>query len=423
MTISIPDLRKIDPITKKQHIPIDGKGLRWVIEKSPFNCKRIEGVTRLKGKQVYISLGVLGKDVQTKKDLNEIIEQWSEIKKWSKVQGRHPKLWFHKNDLNKSEITLQEVFDSYMEKDHKKKVKEVTWRVTQNRLNQILDYFGKDCPLSEFELGKESREKVMKMYDFLSIGKRHQGAIDHARRCRNLLKIVFRFARSEGYMDENPVEQNDRVGVGHIKKSNPTINWDEVPELMKSIHENKCDGTKLTQLALKLHLMICIRVGVVVRLEWDWYDNEKKMWEIPPETSGLKRKKGTTSDDYSHYIPVTHEMRQVIDEIRTFTGFQKYVFFSAEGKIFPHLNPETINTYLRRLGWGGRLTAHGWRDVPVTAGQEIGGFPREIIRRQIGHTDHKKGAIGSYDNTQFLEKRRKFMNWWTKELVNQGMVI
>ena len=106
-----------------------------------------------------------------------------------------------------------------------------------------------------------------------------------------------------------------------------------------------------------------------------------------------------------------------------FNGNQKYVFKSPEGKKYPHLNPETINHYLSNLGYKGRLTAHGWRDVIVTSGQEVGKFDRDILLRQIGHTKHKQGASGCYDNTEFLPERRKFLKWWSKELVNQGLKI
>ena len=59
----------------------------------------------------------------------------------------------------------------------------------------------------------------------------------------------------------------------------------------------------------------------------------------------------------------------------------------------------------------------------MTSGQEIGGYERDIIQRQIGQTEHRSGSIGSYDKTQFLDKRRDFLEWWNKELVNQGLDI
>ena len=59
----------------------------------------------------------------------------------------------------------------------------------------------------------------------------------------------------------------------------------------------------------------------------------------------------------------------------------------------------------------------------MTSGQEVGKFDRDILLRQIGHTEHIQGASGCYDNTEFLPERRKFIKWWSKELVNQGLEI
>jgi len=428
MTLSIKDINDQKGSTKQKiQIPIqDGSGLYLVVEKLPRNCKRFFGKTYFikgrNGKKGEVSFGVWGKDVKTKKDIQDILGKWKDQKKWSEDNKKHPKYWNERNQTNLSSKSLKDVFDSFIE-FQKLVVKEVTWKDRKNKLNQILNYFGESTPLSEFECGRESVEKVMGMYDFLSKGIHGQGAIDHAKRCRSLLKLVFDFAEQEGWMEENPVRPNKRVGLGHIKKSNPTIKWDEVPELMKSIDQYSSKSSLLTQLAIKFYLMSCIRVGAFVRLEWDWFDEKNDMWVIPSQTSGLKRKKSQVTEDYDHLIPATKEMHQIMRILRKINGHQKYVFLSPEGKKYPHLVPDLLNIQLRRMGYGGRLTAHGWRDVAVTEGQEIGNFDREIIRRQISHTEHKQGAIGAYDNTQFLDKRRKFMEWWTSELVNQGLTI
>ena len=57
-----------------------------------------------------------------------------------------------------------------------------------------------------------------------------------------------------------------------------------------------------------------------------------------------------------------------------------------------------INQDLADLGYKGRLTAHGRKDVVVTSGQEVGKFDRDILLRQIGHTEHNQGASGCSDN-------------------------
>ena len=422
MIITFSKIKTLEPKIKRTKYKVSDC-LYLVVEKLPSKCIRLEGVTRYprgsKGKTTNVPMGVYGKDIQTKKDLDNIQQEWIDLKKWCKDTGKHPNLFKDKELPETSNLTLKDLFSTYT-KFIQQTCKETTWKDRQNKVKQILNYFGEDKPLSDFEDPKKGRQLVLEMMRVMEA----RGAYVHAGRCRSILKNAFNLAMDEGWMFNNPAGNKPMTeGVGHTKKSNPTIHWDEVPELMTSISQNSCDGTVLTQLALKLYLMTCTRVGVLVRLEWDWFDSSSDMWVIPASTTGLKRKLSNQSKDYDHLIPATPEMHQVMDDLRLITGYQKYVFLSPEGKNYPHLSPSTINTYLKRLGWHRKLTAHGWRDVAVTAGQEVGGFALDIIKRQIGHTDHKQGAIGAYDNTQFLDKRREFLEWWSKELVNQGMPI
>lgn len=424
MTLSDFQIKTKKHKTKKTVISVmEGSGVFMICDPKPSDKKR-EPKKRFElrmrfpfnkdGKLEYVPLGTWGKEIKTRDD---VIEKSLLIKNWSKINNRNPKE-FNEKLSNKKEKTLSEVFESFME-FHKKKTKEVTWKVSLNRLNQMLDFYGKDRPLADFEINNGGRQLVIAMMRPIE----ERGSINHASRCRRLLNNVFEFAESEGWMDfgQNPAFKKPVTeGVGHIKKSNPTLDWKEVPELLSSIEKNECDGSLITQLATKFYLLCGIRVSGLVSLQWKWYDSKQNLWRIPSETRGLKRKKGEGQD---HLIPVTPEMKKLMDRLLEINGHQEYVFWSPEGKNYPHLNPETINNHLTKLGYLRRLTAHGWRDVIVTSGQEVGNFQRDIILRQIGHTEHKQGASGCYDNTEFLPQRREFLEWWSKELVRQGMKI
>ena len=47
----------------------------------------------------------------------------------------------------------------------------------------------------------------------------------------------------------------------------------------------------------------------------------------------------------------------------------------------------------------------------------------EIIDRQLGRMPHKQGTRGHYDESTLIDKRRNFMEWWSSEIVNQGLKI
>ena len=420
VTLSTIQIRKKQPSNKRTVESVqEGSGCYLITEPSPLNSKRF--ILRMRfpfnkdGRLFDVPLGSWGKDIQT---VQEVIRESETIKRWSRVNNRNPQEYKNRNDKKNIDKTLSEVFDSYMD-IHKQKTKQVTWEVTRNRLNQMLDFFGKDKRLSDFELRNGGRQLVIEMMKPMI----KRGSVEQSGRCRRLLGQVFDHCEDRGWMEygQNPSSRKtDEETIKRKKRSNPTLNWNEVPEFLKVVSENHCDGSILTDLSTKFYLLSCLRVGTLVSLKWDWYDPIENLWRIPSDTSGLKRKKGEGED---HLLPVSIEIKKLMDKLFEITGHQEYVFWSPFSKKRPHLNRETINDHITNLGYKGRLTSHGWRDVIVTSGQEELRFPLDIILRQIGHTEHKQGTSGHYDNTEFLPERRKFVNEWSLKLVNNGLKI
>jgi integrase len=78
-------------------------------------------------------------------------------------------------------------------------------------------------------------------------------------------------------------------------------------------------------------LMTFLRAGALVRLEWDWIDENEGIIVIPGNTPGLKRTFKT--QHLPHHIPITHEMKQMLDAARKLDFSEKYVFGSyRQGK-------------------------------------------------------------------------------------------
>ena len=89
---------------------------------------------------------------------------------------------------------------------------------------------------------------------------------------------------------------------------------------------------------------------------------------------------------------------------------------------YPHLDPESPNNLLKGLGYREVLRAHGWRSLPLTAGQEVLKAPHVIIQRQMGHLIGDK-VRKAYDKSLMLEERREFLEQWCKLLVKNGLKI
>ncbi|MCY1460655.1 Prophage integrase IntS [compost metagenome] len=68
---------------------------------------------------------------------------------------------------------------------------------------------------------------------------------------------------------------------------------------------------------------------------------------------------------------------------------------------------------LRRLGYEGRQTGHGFRHLASTILNE-NGFDSQHVEAQLSHV--KDGVRGVYDKSTYLEQRRTMMHWYANHL-------
>ena len=372
------------------------------------------------GQKISTPIGIFEKEIL----VNEAIDKWTEIKLWSKRNNKSPKLF--EEEVKISDKTFKEIAEEYMETVYKNKVKENVFEDRQNKLNQMLRYIGEDTLIADLEIDNGGRLYIKKMLQSV-----FATAPVQLTRCRQLVSWIFNYAEEETYIrpNQNPVLKKFQWETGNkrvVSKKTfaDTItskSWGLLPEFLKSVNENACNGAVLTDLATKTHLLMCIRTGVISCLEWDWYDEEDDMWTIPAQTSGLKRKKD--DEENHHLIPSTPEINKLMKKVKDISGWQKYCFYSLGGKNVKHLGEETINDHFRNLGWKGKQSAHQWRSVITTAANEHSNFDYEIIDRQLGRMGHLNGTRGHYDRSTLLDKRREFMEWWSKTLIEQGLKI
>ena len=141
-----------------------------------------------------------------------------------------------------------------------------------------------------------------------------------------------------------------------------------------------------------------------------------EFWIIPPER--MKNKE-------EHYVPLTDQMKAIIKEQSRFNGHQDYVFYSPR-RGQGHINPSSVNMYIKRLGYKDKLTGHGLRQTFNTnlidefnqAGNE------RVIDMCLAHTI--KGisdAEFNYNQATYWKPRVKLMKLWNKELVKIGLKL
>ena len=120
-------------------------------------------------------------------------------------------------------------------------------------------------------------------------------------------------------------------------------------------------------------------------------------------------------------MSLSNQLEDVLDKLRQFKVGQEHMFFSTRGRTFPHVHRDSLNNHLKNMGYKGLTTAHGFRHLALTAGQEVLKVDHKIIQRQMAHTLGDK-IRGSYDKSQMMEERRDFMVAWSDALLEQGLI-
>jgi len=118
----------------------------------------------------------------------------------------------------------------------------------------------------------------------------------------------------------------------------------------------------------------------------------------------------------AHIVPLSLQAVALLRDIYPLTGSGRYVFASNQGKTGgkPHVNREAIGAALRRMGYQGQHTAHGFRTTASTLLHEQG-FHSDMIERQLSHAERNR-IKAAYNRAQHLPERRLMMQAWVDYL-------
>ncbi len=228
-----------------------------------------------------------------------------------------------------------------------------------------------------------------------------RGAPDVAKKARQWLSGIFAYARANGWTDRDPVRDLQAVviptGAG---KNYAHLPIDELPQFLRAL--DKSDSSPLVKAAVMLTLWTANRPGVTRTLRWSEIDFERQLWTIEKGREGMKR-------GYIHHTPLPRQAVAMLREVQRITGTFEYVFAGRNDPRKP-LSDGAVNSLIKRLGYRGQQTTHGFRHLISTALNERG-FEADWVERQLAHGDPDK-IRGTYNKAIYLDKRREMMQSW-----------
>jgi integrase len=233
-----------------------------------------------------------------------------------------------------------------------------------------------------------------------------KGHIETCRRVISWLNEVMTFAVNTGGIHSNPLSGIAAAFGVPEKKKMPTIKPDELPAFMEALSYASIKLTTRCLIELQLHTMT--RPAEAAMAEWTEIDFDKQIWVIPAERMKMKRE---------HIIPLTPQVIALLKRMQSLSSHLEYIFPADRNKK-NHTNTETANMAIKRMGYKGRLVAHGLRALASTTLNEQG-FDAELIEVSLAHVD-KNTVRAAYNRADYIERRRDLMYWWSDRICQLG---
>ena len=99
--------------------------------------------------------------------------------------------------------------------------------------------------------------------------------------------------------------------------------------------------------------------------------------------------------------------------MKSISGNSQYIF-PSDRNINRHINSQTANMAIKRMGYKGKLVSHGLRALASTSLNEQA-FDPDVIEASLAHVD-KNSVRRAYNRTDYLERRREVMQCWSERI-------
>jgi integrase len=234
-----------------------------------------------------------------------------------------------------------------------------------------------------------------------------RGASELARKALRTTGQIFRYAIANGYAKRNPV---NNIRPSDILKSvdvvnQPRVHQSVLPKLLLDIDSYM--GREVTKSAMWVVAWTFVRTSELIEAPWTEFNLDEARWEIPKE----RMKKPSP-----HIVPLARQVVEALRKLKKITANTKWVFPSDwDGN--KCMSEGTILGALKRMGYAGVMTGHGFRGIASTILHDQG-YEDAHIETQLAHLKRNK-VSAAYDYAKYLEPRKRMMQDWADFLDQQ----
>ncbi|MFA9500880.1 tyrosine-type recombinase/integrase [Mannheimia sp. E30BD] len=374
---------------EKEYTLADGKGLYLLIKPTGAKLWRFnyyKPYTNPK-KRALISIGSypdvsLQQARQTRDEYNALLAQNIDPQTYRQQQDQAK--------VNEIRNTYENVAWAWLE--HRKTKKNFSDNYQKDVIalikNNLLPHFGR-MPITQ--ITAPMAIKAFKQYQ-------DEGKLEKLKRTIQKHNEIMMFAVHREMIPFNPTanisKEFDSPTVEHFK----TIKPEDLGEFLYTLQNAQIHLQ--TRYLILWQLLTMTRPNEAAKVKWADIDEKAKLWTIPAEN--MKR-------GIEHKITLSRQAIALLREIKKLSGGKTYLFPSVKNPQ-THVNTQTANGAIKRMGYKGKLVAHGLRAIASTYLNEKG-YNSDLIEVALSHlnSDRIKAA---YDRGERLEQRFKLLQVW-----------
>ena len=227
-----------------------------------------------------------------------------------------------------------------------------------------------------------------------------------ARRVRQRMRTVFRWAMAHGFMDTNPAGEaidGALAPMPKVKAHLRALPYQEVGAALRTVEASQ--ASMAARLCFKFLVLNAARSGEARGALWDEIDVEGRVWRIPAE----RMKAGE-----EHRVPLSEQALEVLDRASALRDDSGLVFPSPQ-KRKTTMSDMTLTKVLRSVGLAERATVHGFRSSFKNWTLERTDAPWAVSEAALAHT-LGNSTEQAYARSDLFERRRALMQRWADYL-------
>lgn len=341
--------------------------------------------------------------------------------------GKYPdtSLSAARKEASKLRARIQQGEDVAREKQRDRQERERAWTVRRLAEDYLEKITGRLAPSTVSQRRQQLRDHVVNVIgnrpavdvlpaDIVDITEAAAAKSLHvARLVLMVLREMFAHAVARHVIESSPcahVTGRAVIGPRPVNRTRIMLSESELRAMLPALPSIG----RSNELAIKVLLATCTRIGELTLAEWSHIDLERREWTIPPELSKNRKR---------FVIPLTDPVARWFVDLQTIAFGSRFVlpvrtrFNDSDGD--RPMEASTLNVAINRLCRSladkcRRFTPH---DLRSTARSHLGAMGVDILvaERCLNHS--LGGLVAVYDQHDYLSERRKALELWSAFIV------